>query len=192
MTLFQLTMGLLALGIMLLLGRGRLQRFGFRRRAPLPLSRVLLTVLVAEVPILVAFLPFVRPGAEHFVADFSFWQIVVGVWIVASTTEEIVVRGLFQSYLEPLSSVRLAAGRLAVSLPVVAGALLFAAMHLPLLALGIDPVLGAEILVMTLALGLIAGHFREVTGSLLPAIVAHSFANITGMGAETLSRALGL
>jgi membrane protease YdiL (CAAX protease family) len=64
-------------------------------------------------------------------------------------------------------------------------------MHVPLLVMGIDPTLGVEILISTFALGLIAGYFRETTGSLLPAVIAHSFANIVGMGIGTLLETLG-
>jgi membrane protease YdiL (CAAX protease family) len=190
-TLFQLTMGILALIIMLIVGRGRLASFGFCRGSHFPIVRVLLAVLVVEVVLSLASLPFPTPGEGHFADDFAFWQIVVGVWIVASTIEEVVTRGFFQSFLAPLSGYRLRLPRIALSLPVIAGALLFSAMHVPLLVMGIDPTLGVEILISTFALGLIAGYFRETTGSLLPAVIAHSFANMVGMGLGVLLEALG-
>lgn len=191
-TIFQLTMGLLALVIMLVLGRGRLRGFGFCRGSHFPIFKVLLAVLIVEVIIALAFLPFPTPGEGHFADDFSFWQIVLGVWIVASTMEEVVDRGMFQSFLEPLAGCRLKLPRVALSVPVIAGAVVFSASHLPLLLMGIDPTLGTQILISTFALGLIAGYFREATGSLWLAVIAHSFANIVGMGTEALFQVLGL
>ncbi|MBD3335835.1 MAG: CPBP family intramembrane metalloprotease [Candidatus Eisenbacteria bacterium] len=191
-TIFQLSMGFIAVVIMLILGRGRLKGFGFSRGTHFPLFKVLLLVLVVEVLVSVVFIPFPTPGESHFATDFSFWQIVVGIWIVASTMEEVVDRGLFQSFLAPLAGCRLSLPRVTLSLPVIAGAIVFSASHIPLLMMGIDPTLGTQILVSTFALGLIAGYFREATGSLLPAIVAHSFANMVGMGTMALFEALGL
>lgn len=189
--IFQLSMGLIALIIMLLLGRGRLRAFGFCRGSHLPLVKVLLAVFIVEAFISITFLAFPKPGEGHFAGDYSFWQIVVGIWIVASTIEEIVSRGMFQSFLEPLARHRLPLPRIALSIPVIAGAVIFAAMHVPLLVMGIDRTLGIQILISTFGLGLIAGYFRESTGSLLPAVIAHSFANIAGMGIEKLFEVLG-
>jgi membrane protease YdiL (CAAX protease family) len=72
--------------------------------------------------------------------------------------------------------------RLHLSLPVIVAALFFAAMHIPLLIMGIDPWMGVSILVSAFLLGLIAGFYRERSGSLLPAYVAHMLANVFGMG----------
>ncbi len=185
--LFQLTMGFVALLIMLIIGRGKLTSFGFCRGSRLPLLRIALAVLLAEGVVFLAFLPLGKPGEGHFAEQFTFWQTVVGVWLIASTVEEIVTRGLVQGFLHPLQSVGLRIARIRLSLPVIAGAVLFAAMHLPLLVMGIDLTLGVQILVATFLLGLIAGYFRETTGSLIPAIIAHMLANVFGMGFDQLS-----
>jgi membrane protease YdiL (CAAX protease family) len=74
--------------------------------------------------------------------------------------------------------------------PVVTGALYFSAMHLPLLAMGIDPTVGVQVLLSTFGVGLIAGWFRETSGSLIPAVLAHVLANVFGMGLGSLLEVL--
>jgi membrane protease YdiL (CAAX protease family) len=181
-SIFQLLMAAMAILFMLILGKGRLGGFGFTRGSSFPALRVARAVFLAEAAVTVAFLPFSQDGPGHFAEGFSFFQIVVGVWIIASTCEEVVTRGLVQTFLDPLRNVGLNLGRARISLPILMGALLFSAMHVPLLIMGIDTVLGVQILISTFLLGLIAGFYREVTGSLLPAILAHILANVFGMG----------
>jgi membrane protease YdiL (CAAX protease family) len=104
--------------------------------------------------------------------------IVLSIWIYASLCEEIFTRGLLQSWLSPLARHRIRLGRWALSVPVLTSALFFGAMHVVLW-----PKLGpAALVVMCLAaiLGLIAGQYREKTGSLLPAILIHAFFDIGG------------
>lgn len=181
-SIFQLLMAAVAMLIMLIIGRGRLGRFGFRLGSDLPVRAVVIAVFAMEALVTLAFLPFPEKGPGHFAGDFSFLQTVLGVWLIASTCEEIVTRGLVQGFLEPLSGRGVRIARLHLSVPVIAAAVLFSAMHVPLLVMGIDTALGVQILVATFGLGLIAGYYRERTGSLLPAILAHMLANAFGMG----------
>jgi membrane protease YdiL (CAAX protease family) len=185
--IFQLLMLALAFGYMLWIGRGRLARFGFTRGSHFPGWAVVKWVFLAEAFVTVAFLPFAKEGPGHFAGDFNWWQVLIGVFLIASTAEEVVTRGLVQGYLEPLKESGIRMGSLFFSAPNVTAALLFSAMHIPLLIMGIDTVLGIEILVSTFLLGLIAGHYREHTGSLLPAIFAHMLANAFGSGLGRLT-----
>jgi len=189
---FQITMGIVAVLIMLIIGRGNLRRFGFQRGSQWRLVRVALIVLAAELLISLAFLPFPKPGPDHFAADFTWWQTLIGVLIVASTLEEVVARGLVQTIVDPLRNHGLHIGRLNLSVPVLTGAVYFSAMHIPLLVMGIDTVQGIHILCSTFALGLIAGYFRESSGSLIPAVIAHMLANVYGMGLGELFGWLGI
>ncbi len=180
---FQLFMALIAILLMLLLGRGRLGRFGFRRGSFLPIWPVVRAVFLAELVVTLVFLAV--PSAEgpgHFAEEYTFLQTVIGVWIVASTCEEIVTRGLIQGYLAPLAVAGLSLGRVKISIPVLTGAIVFSAMHVPLLVMGIETALGVQILISTFLLGCIAGYYRETTGSLIPAVLAHMLANVFGMG----------
>jgi membrane protease YdiL (CAAX protease family) len=183
-SIFQILMAALAVGIMLIAGHGRLAAFGFRRGSHFPWRPVALSVFIVEGIIFLAFLPFPQKGPGHFAGDFSFLQTVVGVWLIASTCEEVLSRGLVMGLLEPLAGKGVRVFRVVLSVPVITAALLFSAMHVPLLVMGIDRVSGIQILFATAALGIIAGYYRERSGSLIPAILAHMLANIFGMGFE--------
>ena len=117
---------------------------------------------------------------------------ILGIWIYASICEEIFTRGLLQTWLSPLAKHRICLlHRWPLSVPVLLSGLFFAAMHIVLW-----PKLGpATLVVMFLAaiLGLIAGYYREKTGSLIPAILIHSFFDIGGtvplwISAQLISR----
>lgn len=104
-------------------------------------------------------------------------QTVVFVWIYASLCEETLVRGLLQSLLGGLAEAGVAV-RSKLSLPVVVSALAFGAMHLGLIG-RIGPA-AIPIILMTIFLGFVAAHYREKTGSLVPAILVHMLFNMGG------------
>ncbi|MBU1702702.1 MAG: CPBP family intramembrane metalloprotease, partial [Candidatus Eisenbacteria bacterium] len=183
-SIFQLLMATVSILLMLILGRGNLRRFGFCVGMRFSIVKLLLLVLAAEIVVMIPFSFFLGDGEGHFADEFTFLQMVIGIWIIASTCEEVVMRGLIQGYLDPLKKHGIGFGRIFFSLPVITCALLFSAMHVPLLIMGIDTALGISILISTFLLGLIAGYYRENTGSLIPAIIAHSAANIFGVGLE--------
>ncbi len=104
--------------------------------------------------------------------------VILIIWIYASIYEEIFTRGLLLSWLSPPARHRIRAGRSVLSIPVLTSALAFSAMHVVLW-----PMLGpATLIVMFPAciLGLIAGHYRHKTASLIPAILIHAFFDIGG------------
>jgi membrane protease YdiL (CAAX protease family) len=104
--------------------------------------------------------------------------VILTIWIYASICEEVLTHGLLQSWLSALTQYRVRLGRWAVSTPVLTSALFFAAMHVVLW-----PKLGPVALVVILLtgiLGVIAGYYREKTGSLIPAILVHSLFDIGG------------
>jgi len=179
--------GMLAasLVLILILSRGRPASYGLRwptRFALLPLA--LLSVGITAAARVVAKL---LPGQGlTFTQDYSFPQMVLLVWIYASVAEETLARGLIQGHLAPLSARGVTLGRLRVSVPVLAAAVFFAAMHLGLFTMGIDASTVLQIFVFAFFMGLVAGHYRERTGSLLPAMLAHTLANAAGWGLDTL------
>lgn len=110
---------------------------------------------------------------------FSPLTVVLFVWIYASISEEIFVRGLVQSYLSLFSQYRIKMpNQRSISFAVCFGAVFFGLMHVVLW-----PRLGPAALVpiaFATLLGFIAGYYREATGSVLPAIVIHALFNIGG------------
>ncbi len=115
------------------------------------------------------------------VQGLGFVQVVLLVWVLASVSEEVLVRGYVQSYLQPLAHMGFTVFRLRISLPVVLSALFFSAMHLILLTTDTAFVTIYTVLVFTLFLGLVTAYQRERTGSVLPAVAAHMSFNVGGM-----------
>ena len=111
----------------------------------------------------------------------SIVQIILLVWLLASVAEEVLVRGFFQSYLEPLSHIGFKAFGKRISLPVLLGALFFSAMHLILLTTGTPFLTVYVIMAFMFFLGLVTGYQRERSGSILPSIVTHVSFNVGGL-----------
>lgn len=106
--------------------------------------------------------------------------LIVPMLLYGSTAEEFFMRGWFQSFLDPLRDRTIPIGGFAPSLPVVASALGFGAMHLTLLGKGVDAWTIGFVLVFTTTVGLLAATVRERTGSLWPAVVTHLAGNAGG------------
>lgn len=162
-----------------LLSRGRLAAFGFTRGTFRLRPTLLLWALPTAVLGTLSFFATGSGPAPGPPVPQSPLGVVLFVWIYASVCEEVLARGLLQSGLAPLAHNRLRLfRRWPLSVPVLISALFFGAMHVVLW-----PTMGAMALApMTLGLllGLVAGYYREKTGSLLPAILIHALVNIGG------------
>ncbi len=172
--------------LMMALSRGKISTYGFKISGNLRLKRTILIGLGAGfiLNVIGSFLP---TGSNPAVADFSFFQVVIFIWIFASLYEEVISRGLVQSFLSPLMKYGFTVFELRISLPVLIGALFFASIHLALLTLGTDPLLVIITVLFAFVLGIIAGYFREITGSLVPAIIVHMLFNISANLADSLT-----
>lgn len=164
--------------IMWYLSRGELSSYGFKRGS----FRMTPTILLWGIPTSVlSVLQFVasRSGAPtQEILNLTRGQTILFIWIYASTCEEIFVRGLLQGYLAPLERHKITLVGKQISAPVPLCAIFFGAMHVVLW-----PRIGPQAIVpMILAtgLGLVAGYYREKTGSLLPAIFVHALFNVGG------------
>lgn len=179
----ELALSLLAIA---LLGRGCFGDYGFR----LPKSEYFSTSGLAQLlmPVLGALgvgmaasiaILILGGSGNPMVKQLSLPQIILFVWIFSSIIEEVFTRGFLQSHLSiGASTERLPVFR--VSRPTLIAAAFFAAMHLVLFISGIDAVSIIVTLLFTFSLGLLAGHQRERSGSLLPAIGIHMLGNIGG------------
>ncbi len=165
--------------LLLLLSHGRLATYGFAwpRRFSVWWSVGLACGISAASLGLGTLLP---GQGLTFAQDYTLLQTILFVWIYASIAEEVLTRGLIQGYLAPLAARGLNIGRLRLSVPVIVGAFFFGAMHLALFTMGIDPSTVFQIVAFAIAVGLVAGYACERSGSLLPAILVHALANITG------------
>ncbi|MCP4545575.1 MAG: CPBP family intramembrane metalloprotease [bacterium] len=192
-----------SLAAMLIIGKGDLRRFGFKGVRLSQLAKPVLITIACQVALfviaMIAMSVFGGPGGEMSGASGpppvdgpgpgpdemsgpmgkGFLSTILSVWIYASIIEEVFYRGLCQSLLAKYQGITFPLFRARISLPVAVFALLFGLGHLCLLSMfgGMFLVL---IIVSCIVLGLIAGYYREKTGSLIPAIVVHSTANIVG------------
>lgn len=166
---------LLLISLLLMVWDGRgLRAFGFVPATGARWGRVVLSGL--GLGALATTLILVTPAKGlAVVREMGFLAVVVGVWLGSSLAEEVFTRGLVQSVIAPggkpiwgLSPAALASG------------LLFGALHLSLAFKGADPWTVAILVPATTALGLVAAHFREATGSLWPAFVTHVAFNVGG------------
>lgn len=115
------------------------------------------------------------------VNQLSFLQIVLIVLILASITEEILCRGLIQSYLSPLNAIKVKWLMFEFDVPTIIGALFFGAMHITVLISGAGLMTSVIVIIFAFLLGLLAGYNRAQAQSLVPAIVLHATANIGGV-----------
>ncbi len=122
-------------------------------------------------------------GMAKVLGSFSLLQIVTVIWIWSSFTEEVFARGLVQTWIPDRGKLDLPFVGERWSAPVVASALLFGTMHFSLWFQGVDALTTAIIVTATTCLGLLAGGYRERSGSLLPAFLTHLAFNVGGFAA---------
>lgn len=103
------------------------------------------------------------------------------IWILASISEEIFVRGLLQSQLNSLKENKFTfRTKYNISYPVVFSASFFGMMHLPLILFGADLLTVAIIFGLTLIMGYFAASLREEYESIIPSFGIHIATNIGG------------
>jgi membrane protease YdiL (CAAX protease family) len=167
----------LSLIIIALLTRGRIKEYGFTRGKFRLTAGIFLWVIPTAILSIIGF--FASPSGAEIKSgfDLSPLQSVIFVWIYASTCEEVFTRGLLQSLLSPILRYGISLSKkIRLSLPVLFSGLYFGLMHI----VAIDK-MGPPVIILTSLLGIVAGYYREKTGSLIPAIIIHALFNIGGM-----------
>ncbi len=183
-----LSMLIFSVLIILIINKGKLSNYGFtigknvRYVKIIALSFAISIVIIIVTGIVANILQSIFPadGGQHFVSEYSFLETVIFVWIIASICEEVFTRGLIQGYLTSLKKYGFKLFRKYISVPVFVSALFFGAMHIMLITTGMNVYMVFAVVISTFILGLIAGHYREKTDSLIPAIIVHMIFNISG------------
>jgi membrane protease YdiL (CAAX protease family) len=136
--------------------------------------------VIAAVSMMAGSVVMIFLGVRHPVASqMSFLQIVVLLWILSSFSEEVYVRGLVQSWVADRDD---ATGTNSAFEPsIVSSALLFAAMHVPLMWSPIGVKGGLAIVLSTLGVGWACAVLRARSKSLLLAIACHVIGNVAGV-----------
>jgi len=104
-------------------------------------------------------------------SGFPLWMLWLYFGVGASVQEEVIFRGLLQSFLEQRWTTVLVFGA-SLSPAVLFTATLFGIIHL-----GSGPIVIAGAIV----LGLVSGELRRRSGSLLPAVIVHALFNIPNL-----------
>jgi membrane protease YdiL (CAAX protease family) len=176
-------------------GGGRFREYGFRSASGAAIGRALFAGI--GVSALLVFLSMVAMSIlvgpegmedEGFVPR-NTAKLIISVWIIASSCEEIFYRGLLQGFLSPLRERGIRLIRYQVSFPVIFAALTFGLGHFCLLSM-LPPPLVLNIVICAAILGLVAGYHRERTGSLIPAILVHMTFNIVGWAIPQLLQSI--
>jgi len=129
-------------------------------------------------------------GEPDFLQEFSLLQIMVLICVYASIAEEFLTRGFLLGFLAPLAGYRVAIYKFYISLPVLVAALFFGLMHVVLLTSGVTYLSVLFIVLSAIILGIIAGYYREKTGSLIPAIIVHMLFNAWGVVTKLLEKGI--
>ncbi|MFH1010930.1 MAG: CPBP family intramembrane glutamic endopeptidase [bacterium] len=172
---------------------GEFGRFGFRFSGDLKIWKSILVSLPLFLVSLIVggifaslIMAIAGPTPSYDFGNMNLLQQIVKVWILASIAEEIVFRGLIQTYLSSRVLGSLSFFRLRISHATVIAALMFSLAHFFLLTKGAGAAQMAMIALSTFILGAAAGYFRETTGSLAPAIVVHMLFNVWGSGLQLI------
>jgi membrane protease YdiL (CAAX protease family) len=168
-----------SLGLAAQLSRGNLPSFGFTKGQFRFRPRLLLWALPTAAIATIQSVASHSPSAPQQFGLRSPLAVVLLIWIYASVCEEVFMCGLYQSWLSVLAEYKIRVCRQThLGVPVLLSALLFGGMHAILW-----PQIGSQalpIMLFALILGIVAGHYREKTKSLAPAILIHALFNIGG------------
>ena len=103
---------------------------------------------------------------------FPLWMLALYFGIGAPIQEEVIFRGLLQSFVQERWAHVFDVAGVTASVSVIFAALLFGIVHLGS---------GTAVLLSAIVLGLIAGELRRRSGSLIPAVIVHALFNVPGM-----------
>ena len=174
------TMLILSLITIAIMSKGAFSVYGFRKPENIPWLRFILTAITLGAVFTLLMLV-LRTGGHPAGGKLTFLQTVLFIWILASISEEVLTRGLVQSIMGPLASIRIRLILFNVGLPTLISAILFSAMHIVVFFSGATVSATIVIMVFALFVGLLAGHARDTSDSVYPAIVVHMFANMGGL-----------
>ena len=169
--------------VILTWGKGRFRDYGFNIPDTLHLRTIVPLALAYGIVATLASAACTPAGLES--STLSGWSLlayIAAVWVAASVCEEILFRGVVQTNLAARTkgrSFEVLGAQFSVAS--VLAAVLFALDHLiTWLAMGAPAANLVIVVLFSLTIGVTAGYYRDKTGSLIPAIIIHSLANIGG------------
>ena len=170
-----------SLGLAAVLSRGDLSAFGLTKGRFHFHPRLLLWACPMAVPATIQAITLRHASSVPMpeIGPQSPLAVVLLVWVYSSVCEEVFTRGLYQSWLSELREYKFRVyHQFYLRTPVLLSALLFGGMHSVLWAkMGPRALL---VMMMAAFLGIVAGYYRDKTGSVLPAILIHALFNVGG------------
>ncbi len=174
------TMLVLSLIAIFIFSKGNFKEYGFTKGKKIKwLLPTLIALGLGAIATLTTLL--LKISGIQMVKSLSFPEIILYVWIIASLCEEVLTRGFLQSFLQPLKDNSVNLLIVKVDLPAFIAALFFSLMHLVIIKGGADFMTVVVIMIFTFCVGILAGHYRSLSGSLIPAVVLHMLANMGGL-----------
>jgi len=181
----QISFLILSLILIVVFTRGEVSNYGLKAvkpgelRNPVLLSIVLSFVVISAGMIIRMVIDTPGASSREMMMPGGLIKPILSVWILASISEEIFFRGFLQSFFMPLKKHGFRVFKAYISVPVMICAVWFGLGHLSLLRL-MSPDIVIGIVLNATVLGLLAGYYREKTGSVIPAIIIHMIFNIVG------------
>ncbi len=165
-----------------LLTKGKPGKYGFQLPQKTAFRSIVLWVIILLVLgyFLSMFFEGEQHGEQHPIADKGLLTRIILGLVVAPILEEVVFRGLIQSYLARFKHIGFKIARAFFSYPVIFAALLFSFAHLPMIIRDMNAGLMFIIFFSTYVFcgGILMGYAREKTGSLIPAVIIHFSINL--------------
>jgi len=173
-----------AILLIVTVGKGQFAQYGFRPPQSSYIWRALFIGFV--VGVLLHFATELGGVGLSFMGQPPFIYLVLLFWIGAPIQEEIIFRGLFQSYLATSIKGSVTVRKWKLPIPALIGAIAFSLVHIALLS--VEATVGGVFATVAgaLILGIFAEYFRAETGSLVEPIIIHALFNVTGIVFEIL------
>lgn len=185
-TVMKIFMLVFSLILILIVNKGSLKDYGFNKPEKIKIIRLILisTAIIVAAGLVgnalfIGFLKNLFPqenSGMEFPKVGSIVEMILTIWIWSSICEEVLTRGLIQSFMKYQTSIKL----LKLSLPVWISGIFFGMMHVSLLKMNMDIWFVSFIVFNTTTVGLLAAYYREKTKSIYPAIFIHFLANVIG------------
>jgi membrane protease YdiL (CAAX protease family) len=184
-TVFKFYILILSIFTILILNNGSLKNYGFNttkninyfKMSLISVGIIIGSIIVGAI-IFMAILNNIFPSenTKLFSKPNSLIELILTIWIWSSICEEVLVRGLMQSFMNHLKSIKV----FRLSLPVIISGLFFGAMHLSLLNSKMNIWFVCLTVFNTSIIGILAAFYREKSDSLIPPVLIHIIANVIG------------
>lgn len=108
-----------------------------------------------------------------FIDLYDTWEKIIFAVILSSFSEEFLTRGVVQSIMMPGHKKVFTILKSGISFPIIITSLFYAFLYLPLILKYMELHVTIIILIIQFVSGIIAGQYREKSGSMLPSIIFH-------------------